>query len=738
MVRDLLPGPNNGMGDSTIEPGMFAAIDGTLYFKGIVGLDSGGVYGYQLVRSDGTFSGTTPVTIVPSALGGDSEIITVGNSVFYSMNVFGSPTWQLWKSDGTSAGTFMVKEFPIRHGDEGHFKVVGSTLYFLANDGIHGLQHWKSDGTEEGTTMVTDPAEFRREAVVGNTHFFVADDELWRTDGTTEGTVALTTHSGTTASAVHASNIGNFAVVGQTLLFSAEEETHGNELWRSDGTVAGTLMVKDIVPGIDRSLPRDFVVIGGVAVFAAGNDLWRSDGTADGTMFVSPAEPRSLDNVEAGGYLYYAGDDGVHGLEPWRTDGTPGGTTIVSDIAPGLDRSGPAWFTDLGGTVFFAADDGVNGDELWKTDGTEAGTSMVANIAPVGGSGPSALFPLGNTLFFVADDQTHGAELWKTSIPATSIAGFTPALGPPGTTVTVSGKSLGEATGVAVNGVGGHVAAASDKSVRFDVPSSATSGKISVRTTVGTAVSSSAFRVIHAPRILSVSPMSGGTGSTVTITGMDLDVVTGVTLGGHPVPFVGPMPTRLTFTIPPGASGGTIAVTNPAGVTTTTTPFVVPTTPIIDSFSPALGAAGTSVTITGSNLGITVGVVVGHVTAKPVAVSNGEVIFIVPPGATSGPIELLASSGTRPAAISSATFTVIGSPRIIRLAPAAARPGSSVTAVGIGFNGVTSVTLDGRPVRFVVYSSTTLTFMVPFGAQSGLIAITTSAGTATARLTVSR
>ena len=51
------------------------------------------------------------------------------------------------------------------------------------------------------------------------------------------------------------------AVIGNKLVFQANNSTHGTELWISDGTEAGTVMLKDIAPG-DRSSssnPRAFL-----------------------------------------------------------------------------------------------------------------------------------------------------------------------------------------------------------------------------------------------------------------------------------------------------------------------------------------------------------------------------------------------------------------------------------------------------------------------------------------------
>ena len=133
--------------------------------------------------------------------------------------------------------------------------------------------------------------------------------------------------------------------IGATTFFAAWTPQTGYELWKSDGTEGGTVLVKDVQPGPGSSLPGFF---------------------ADDALL-----------VDVNGTLYFAADDGVTGSELWRSDGTEAGTLRVKDVRPGADGSSPASLVDVSGTLYFAADDGVNGGELWKSDGTEAGTVRV-------------------------------------------------------------------------------------------------------------------------------------------------------------------------------------------------------------------------------------------------------------------------------------------------------------------------------------------------------------------------
>jgi ELWxxDGT repeat protein len=114
--------------------------------------------------------------------------------------------------------------------------------------------------------------------------------------------------------------------------------------------------------------------MGGALYFAStdisGVELWRSDGTVAGTGIVKdihPTGPSSPNNLAAlGSTLYFSANDGALGFELWKTDGTAAGTVMVADLRAGSAGSGPVKLTAVGGTLFFAADDGLNGQELWS------------------------------------------------------------------------------------------------------------------------------------------------------------------------------------------------------------------------------------------------------------------------------------------------------------------------------------------------------------------------------------
>src|SRR5262249_48813120 len=105
------------------------------------------------------------------------------------------------------------------------------------------------------------------------------------------------------------------------------------QLWKSDGTAAGTTQGTDIRPGPKSAFAYDFNL--------------------------SPA----LTAVD--GRLYFVADDGVTGTAVWRSDGPPAGTGGVADIFPGSPASWPGSFAVLGNSLYFGAYDGIHGRELW-------------------------------------------------------------------------------------------------------------------------------------------------------------------------------------------------------------------------------------------------------------------------------------------------------------------------------------------------------------------------------------
>ncbi len=208
------------------------------------------------------------------------------------------------------------------------------------------------------------------------------------------------------------------------MLFNASTAANGTELWISDGTVAGTQLLKDIYTGATGSSPYNFFEVNGKLLFAAtangsGQELWITDGTSAGTQLLKDINPGAgssgaLTNaIVFNNKLYFAANDGSHGIELWVSDGTAAGTQLLIDIKAGAASSNPYRPSIYNGKIYFAAED-ANGSELWSSDGTTAGTQMLKDINPGAAySGPGSLTIYNGLLYFFANNAS-GHELWVT------------------------------------------------------------------------------------------------------------------------------------------------------------------------------------------------------------------------------------------------------------------------------------------------------------------------------------
>ena len=410
-----------------------ADADGALFFSA-----QDGIHGRELWKSDGSQDGTVLVKdITPAIDDWIGEIVSVGSGVFFIADdkIHG---YELWKSDGTESGTKMVKD--IKVGSEESYPQdllnVDGVLFFTAEESGFERGLWKSDGTEAGTVFVSDIYGIYESIAVGSLFYFSSYEGLWKSDGTDAGTTLV-------------KNLALYCLseVDGTIYFVGEDSTHGLELWKSDGTESGTVLVKDILPGSESSM-RDADL--GVCDFAAmdeqlyffsddgthGPELWKSDGTESGTMLVKDIHPGDYAScywgngctlTSVGNALFFVSYDEEYVWQLWVSDGTETGTIKIKEIGHTSYGMYEGILIDVSGTLYFVANDEINGYELWRSDGTEAGTKMVQDIAPeIASSMPRRLTVSGSHLYFEADDIIHGRELWAMwigSLSSLSISG---------------------------------------------------------------------------------------------------------------------------------------------------------------------------------------------------------------------------------------------------------------------------------------------------------------------------
>jgi len=346
---------------------------------------------------------------------------------FLNINAQQSPVFKLVKDinpSGDSLPSDLVK--------------VNSKIYFVADDGMHGRELWVTDGNETKLVKDINPGENGSEinnlkTLNGKLIFTATDEvngnELWISDGTEAGTTLLKDmYPGSGGSYAF-----EFVEFNNALYFRSEDGVHGTELWKTDGTTAGTTMVTDLRAGEFGSNPSYFTVMNNKLYFNAldgfdfdngnhGFELWVSDGTEAGTHMVKDINAESSSNPSNlkafGNKIYFNADNGTDGIELWATDGTTAGTYLVKDInTGGNSNSLPADFIDFNGKLFFTAYSSDTGREIWTTDGTEAGTKILKDVYDGPDNGVIPQFKhiiYNNKLYMTLKDAEHGGEIWST------------------------------------------------------------------------------------------------------------------------------------------------------------------------------------------------------------------------------------------------------------------------------------------------------------------------------------
>jgi ELWxxDGT repeat protein len=362
-------------------------------------------FGIEPWTSDGTPAGTQPIGDTIKDGSADCQSMTrFGDRILYSGRSSAGNT-QVWASNGSMAGTVQLTNFPL--GNErnfpGNFSVDGDRMFFSSGRVDSAL--WVTDGTKRGTREIPMPGDVPFNIIegtprmVGPALFFAHDrrpdnHELWRSDGTPEGTVMLRGAFPLDEGSTRKPRLAHFTALGNSICFFSKT-TDSARLWHSDGTAEGTLEVPvDSASGSFLQIATA-VPFGDRFLFLAearnsGLKWWISDGTNLGTRVLkdlsltSPGFGSDLVREHAliNGILYLGINTLAHGQELWRTDGSEEGTFMVADLFPGPVSSNPAGLKIHGNRLYFAATDPVHGRELWSSDGTAAGTGIVAEVMP--------------------------------------------------------------------------------------------------------------------------------------------------------------------------------------------------------------------------------------------------------------------------------------------------------------------------------------------------------------------
>jgi ELWxxDGT repeat protein len=388
-----------------------------------------------LWMSDGTAEGTRNITderhgrmsTGGSGPGGRAQYVKIGDQVLFA--AFAPDTGiELWRTRDDPETTGLVMDIHTGDCSSGNFHGPCSSvprfliafrgaLFFLATDS-QGTRVYRSDGTAEGTLPMAAGIEPTELTKAGGSLYIAGyagpmkRGGIWRSDGTSAGTHLVKHAKGWSARSVggayrpKASLPRQLTAVGDELYFRAHDREAGWELWVSDGTGRGTRRVKDITPGPEGSSVQQLTRVGDTLSFTVRGDLWTSDGSSAGTTLVRKFRGGAVELTNVGGRLFFAvgphSDSPPGGHALWVSDGTRSGTRMVAGFAKAPYWDSPKELTAVGGVVCFGATEPEARSQLWCSDGTVPGTWRVTSHLPAGeGSAPRELVASGNTLFFV-------------------------------------------------------------------------------------------------------------------------------------------------------------------------------------------------------------------------------------------------------------------------------------------------------------------------------------------------
>jgi hypothetical protein len=414
-------------------------------------------------------------------------------------------------------------------------------------------------------------------------------------------------------------------------------------------------------------------------------------------------------------------------------DTTAGGTFSLINgytyvAAPSITTFTPLSGPVAGGTLVTFTGTNLSGTTGITFGGTAGTGLMNLSSTSVSVLTPGALSPGPVAVQLTTAGGTTTASQQFTYVGAPNATTLNPTSGPTigGTIVTITGSSLSGTTNVTFGGVAATmITNVGDGEITVVDPAHAAGAvPVVITATGGTATASQQFTYVAAPTLLSILPTSGPTigGTSVTITGSGFTTTadTTVTIGGNAATNVDvTSSTTVTATTPPGTAGGQPVIVSDTGGPSGALTFTYIAAPIVGAtglnpaFGPTIG--GTTVTITGSNLGGTTAVTFGGLAGNTIVNVDSSHITVVTPAHGAGPVAVMitAAGGTATAA---EPFTYVAAPVITGLNPNAGPVGGGtvVTITGSGFAGTATVAFGANQATGVtVVNSTTITAEAP-------------------------
>jgi ELWxxDGT repeat protein len=346
LVKDINP-------TGTADPYLGVEYNNKLHF-----IASDGVVGRALWSTDGTLPGTMLVTSFPNVVNNFARgFQVINNKLIYLANaIFGLPGTNLHVYDGT---TDLVLNLAPYIADNNfidainrpiyphHLEIAGNIFYAYTTGNGGQLKMLRTDGTTvteftfstnaNGFVNTSNAVYFRDFNVATGVELYKADLNM--------GNITLLADNNPSNGA--GSTAARLTVFKDTLYYFYNDGVHGYELWKSDGTAAGTSMLKDIMPGSASSM--------------------------DGFFEQAPQMLEFCDK------LYFNANDSIHGTELWETDGSAAGTKMVADFAGGTASSAITDIATSNGRMYlFASDSVINTWNFWMIEQCYTPTSIAA------------------------------------------------------------------------------------------------------------------------------------------------------------------------------------------------------------------------------------------------------------------------------------------------------------------------------------------------------------------------
>ncbi|HEX5326404.1 MAG TPA: hypothetical protein VFW75_07025 [Acetobacteraceae bacterium] len=367
--------------------------------------------------TDGTTADTVRVATLPApdanGYANLTDFTAVGGQVLFDYTDGSNPGHapSLWTTDGTADGTRPVAGVDARSTDLSQPPIIDGKLVYISQAGLK-----TTDLTSAGTELLRPRVRGTFDPIgnvvsLGSVGIFVnyiypgyfgydpTPNQLWRTDGTTAGTTLVTILPDRTLSGTSNAEVTDIVAFGTKALFVHDDgSTDPRSLWVTDGIAGGTIEL----PGL--TFPRIGSGVGAIAgsryVFTSGEGLDATDGTAAGTTVIRQLVlgsggfvPAELMATLGNDVVFAAGHDGMSPpgystgplVDLWKTDGTAAGTSLIAtlpDNSPaGTDLAGISTMSSLGSRVVFTYNDGAGDNSVWSSDGTASGTVMIEDHA---------------------------------------------------------------------------------------------------------------------------------------------------------------------------------------------------------------------------------------------------------------------------------------------------------------------------------------------------------------------